>query len=130
MLEELVKSKWVGYRVASITLDPIQHHLGLLRRQEPVPVREVGYEKPCCEAEDDCEDTLDDEDPLPPVQATFASEELECVCEDSAKPAEDDGDEVESGQAFLDFVSFVPRCDDKCESGEEAGLIDNEKEKG
>jgi hypothetical protein len=30
----------------------------------------------------------------------------------------------------LDFVSFVPCCDDECKSGEEAGLTDSEKESG
>ena len=76
MLKDLLESKGIWHRIVSITLNPIQYHLRLLGRQEPVPIREVGYEEPRQDAENDGEDTLDSEDPLPPVEPAFAFEEL------------------------------------------------------
>ena len=122
MLEDLLHRDVIGNRVVPIRLNTIQDHLRLLGVQEAVPVREVGDEHPCEDAQRDSEDTLEDENPLPAVEAALALEERDAVGEDRAEAAEEYGDEVESGQALLDFVSLVPGGDDERECWEEASL--------
>lgn len=122
MLENDLSVDGVGDRVFPVLLDPIQNHFCLFGAQELVFVGEVRDEEPEKNAEDDGEQTLNEEYPLPTVQPTGGCDQLEAICEDSAETAKDNSRDVECRQTRLNFAPLVPGSDDKDQSRKETGL--------
>ena len=92
MAEDLRGRNGIRDGVTTVGLHSIENHLCLLRGEELVLVGEVGDEEICNDTQSDCNDTLDEEDPLPPTETAPWRDLSEAVRHDSAEASEEDGD--------------------------------------
>jgi hypothetical protein len=116
-------------------------YLALLFVEEPALVGEIGNEQPSEDTEDDRDNPLDGEYPLPAVETTKALHErkdIGCIVsmpmaslrersrtENGAEAADYHGSEVKNGKALLNFMTLIPSRDDENEGREKSGLAED-----
>jgi len=112
--------------------------LALLLVEEPALVGEIGYEQPSEDTEDDRDQALDGEYPLPAVEDTKALHErkdIGCVAltrmaslrersrsKNGAGGADHRGSEIKNGKALLNLMTLVPSRDDENKGREKSCL--------
>lgn len=104
MFEELGQSQRISFRVTPILFDSTQHVVGLSLAQEALfssLVGKVEDDEPSADSDNASQHALEDEDPLPTANTTYALHLHDAVGEDVGDATDADRDEVESAQAVL-----------------------------